>query len=78
MLNKQLFKGNGLSFNESTAYLLIFNMFYTKQYFWIELFLRVYHEKKSCFIREVTDFLRQVGFSLRHFSFIPVGSVNGD
>ncbi len=33
------FWGNGLSFNESTAYLLIFNMFYTKQYFWIELFL---------------------------------------
>ncbi len=45
MPNKQLFRGNGLSFNESTAYLLIFNMFYTKQYFWIELFL-VYTEKK--------------------------------
>ncbi len=28
--------------------------------------------------REVTDFLRQVGFSLRHFSFIPMISVNGD
>ncbi len=34
-LNKQLFRGNSLSFNESTAYLLIFNMFYIKQYFWI-------------------------------------------
>ncbi len=38
-LNKQLFRGNRSSFNESTAYLLIFNMFYTKQYFWIEIFL---------------------------------------
>ncbi len=37
MLNKQLFRGNGL-LNESTAYLLIYNMFYTKQYFWTELF----------------------------------------
>ncbi len=39
MLNKQLFRGNSSSFNEPTAYLLIYNMFYTKQYFWIELFL---------------------------------------
>ncbi len=38
-LNKKLFRGNGLSLNESTAYLLFFSMFYTKQYFWIELFL---------------------------------------
>ncbi len=37
-LNKQLFRGNSSSFIESTAYLLIYNMFYTKQYFWIELF----------------------------------------
>ncbi len=33
MLNKQLFRGNISSFLESTAYLLIYNMFYTKQYF---------------------------------------------
>ncbi len=39
---------------------------------------RVYHEKKGRFIREVTDFLQQVGFSLWHFSFIPMVSVNGD
>ncbi len=69
-LNKQLFRGNSFSCNESTAYRLIFNMFYTKQYFWIELFLE-FTMKKCCFIWEVTDFLRQVGFSLRHFSFIP-------
>ncbi len=31
-LNKQLLRGNSSSFNESY-------MFYTKQYFWIELFL---------------------------------------
>ncbi len=37
-LNKQLFRGNSSSFNESTAYLLVFNMSYTKKYFWIELF----------------------------------------
>ncbi len=47
MPNKQLFRGNGLSFNESTAYLLIFNMFYTKQYFWIELFLDFSPKKKE-------------------------------
>ncbi len=40
-INVLLFRGNGLSFNESTAYLLIFNMFYTKQYIWIELFLEL-------------------------------------
>ncbi len=46
-LNKQLFRGNGYHLNhESTAYLLIFNMFYTKQYFWINYF-RVYHEKNT-------------------------------
>ncbi len=77
MLNKQLFRGNGL-FNESTAYLLIYNMFYTKQYFWTELCFRVYTGKKCCFIREVTDFLRLVGFSLRHFPFIPIVSLNAD
>ncbi len=39
---------------------------------------KVYTKKKISFIREVTDFLRQVGFSLCHFSFIPMVSVNGD
>ncbi len=76
MLNKQLFRGNSSSFNEPTAYLLIYNMFYTKQYFWIELFLE-FTLKKCRFIREVTDFLRQVGISLWHFPFIPMVSVNG-
>ncbi len=33
-------------------------------------------ETRDHFIREVADFLRQVGFSLRHFSFIPMVSVN--
>ncbi len=47
MLNKQLFRG--LSFNESTDYLLIFNVFYTKQYFWIELFLEFSTKKKAVF-----------------------------
>ncbi len=76
MLNKLLFRGNSLSFNESTAYLLIFNMFYNKQYFWIELFLEFTMKKKPW--QKVTDFLQQVGFSSRHFSFIPMVSVNGD
>ncbi len=48
-LNKQLFGGSDSSLNETTTYLLIFNMFYSKQYFWLELFLL-----------KVTDFLRQV------------------
>ncbi len=73
MLNKQLFRGNGL-LNESTAYLLIYNMFYTKQYFWTELFFT----ENCCFISEVTAFLRLVGFSLWHFPFIPMVSVNAD
>ncbi len=34
-INSFLDRGNGLSFNESTAYQLIYNMFFTKQYFWI-------------------------------------------
>ncbi len=46
-LNKQLFRGNGFSFNESTAYLLIFNIFYTKQHFWIELFLEFTTKKND-------------------------------
>ncbi len=46
-LNKQLFRGNSLSFIKSTAYLLIYKMFYTKQYFWIELFFRVYHDENA-------------------------------
>ncbi len=46
-LNKQLFRGNSSSFNESTAYLLIYNMFYTKQYFWIELFLEFTPKKNA-------------------------------
>ncbi len=50
MLNKQLFRGNSL-FNESTAYLLIFNMVYTKQYFWIELFLELTMKKKKPFYK---------------------------
>ncbi len=75
--NKQLFRGNGLSFNESTAYLLIFNMFYTKNSS-IQKYCLEFTTKKSRFIREVTDILRQVGFRLRHFSFIPMVSVNGD
>ncbi len=33
--------------------------------------------KQMCFIREVTEFLWQVGFSLRHISLIPMVSVNG-
>ncbi len=64
------------SFLEETAYhlmnqqlnLLIFNMFYTKQYFVLDWTIF----KKCCFTGEVTDFLQQVGFSLRHFSFIPM------
>ncbi len=79
MLNKQLisfFRGN-LLFNELTAYLLIYDMFYTKQIFGIEQFLE-FTTKKISFIREVNYFLRQVGFSLRHFSFIPMVSVNGE
>ncbi len=52
-LSKQLFRGNSSAFNESTAYWLIFNLFYTKQ---LDLTIfRVYHKKKP-FIREVTDF----------------------
>ncbi len=46
MLNKQLFRGNDLSFNESTAYLLIFNVLH-KQYFWIELFLEFTSKKND-------------------------------
>ncbi len=38
-LNKQLFRGNSSSFNESTAYLLVFYMFYTKKYFGLNNFL---------------------------------------
>ncbi len=75
MLNKQNFRGNSL-FNKSTVYWLTFNIFYTKQYFWIKLFLEF--TTTSFFIREATDFLRQVGFSLRHFLFIPMASVNDD
>ncbi len=30
-----------------TSYLLIFNMFYTKQYFWIELFLEFTMKKNA-------------------------------
>ncbi len=63
MLNKQLFRGNSLSFNESTAYLLILNIFYTKQYIWIELFLQ-FTLKKCRFIREVTDFFVTGGIQL--------------
>ncbi len=51
MLNKLLFRGNGLSFNESTAYLLIFNMFYNKHYFWIELFLEFTMKKMPFYKR---------------------------
>ncbi len=50
ILNKQLFWGNSL-FNKSRAYVLIFNMFYTKQYFWIELFLEVTTQKKYFYKR---------------------------
>ncbi len=49
-LNKQLFRGNSLSFNELTGYLLIFNMLYIKQYFWIELFLK-FTMKKMLFYK---------------------------
>ncbi len=39
-------------FNKLSAYLLIFNMFYTKQYFWTDLFLELtpkkfFYKKKS-------------------------------
>ncbi len=63
MLNKQLFRGNSLSFNESTAYLLILNIFYTKQYIWIELFFE-FTLNKCRFIREVTDFFVTGGIQL--------------
>ncbi len=47
-------------------------MFYNKQYFWTEQFLEFTTKKRRhCF-------LRQVGFSLWHFSFIPMGFVNVD
>ncbi len=46
-------------------------MFYSKQYFWIELFLE-FTMKKNAVLYEVTDFLWQMGFSLWHFSFIPI------
>ncbi len=74
-LNKQHFRGNSSSFNESTAYLLIYNMFTLNNTLGLNYFYSL-HRKKCSFIREVTDFLRQVGFSLRLFSFIPMGSVN--
>ncbi len=73
MLNKPLFRGNSLSINESTAYLLIFNMFYTKQYFWIELFFKFTTKKK----KSLTFCDRWDSF-FWHFLFIPMVSINGD
>ncbi len=61
-LNKQLFRGNS-SFNESTAYLLIYNMFYTKQSFWTELFLE-FTPKKMLFYKRSHGLLATGGIQL--------------
>ncbi len=37
-------------FNKLSAYLLIFNMFYTKQYFWTDLFLEFINVYTNIFL----------------------------
>ncbi len=53
-LNKQLFRGNSSSFNESTAYLLIYNMFTLNNTLGLNYFLEFTPKKMQFYKRSQT------------------------
>ncbi len=68
----RFFRGNSL-FNESTAYLQIFNMFYISNTLDLTI-LRVYTETNYSVLYEVTDFFATGGVQLMALSMVSINS----